>query len=115
MKNCNAYILFIHFSPSNILFSLTKLNGEVLKFFSVGSYKTAGVKKISLTSIKTVVSNVTQFIRNMSIHVKCRGSSRFKRLLVKSICKTPRVKILSLCDITAFPHNGVRKSKARRV
>nr|YP_009515524.1 ribosomal protein S11 [Montagnia macrospora]AVK39488.1 ribosomal protein S11 [Montagnia macrospora] len=115
MKTYNSYILFIHFSTSNILFSITNLKGELIKTLSTGTYKTSGVKKISLTSLKTAISSVTRILRYSSIHVKCRGLSRFKRLLIKSILKSPKLKVLTLCDVTVSPHNGVRKSKVRRV
>ena len=115
MKTYNSYILFIHFSVSNILLTVTNLDGTLLKTFRVGSYKTSGVKKINLTAIKTLVSSASKFLRNTNAHIKCCGSSRSKRLLVKLVLKLPRLKILTLCDMTSLPHNGVRKPKRRRV
>lgn len=115
MTNYNSHILFIHFSANNILFTVTDLKGELAKTITAGSFKAVGVKKVSLTSIKTAVLSVSAVLHNKTVHIKCRGMSRLKRLVFKLVLKIPKLNVLTICDLTVLPHNGVRKPKIRRV
>nr|YP_011017811.1 ribosomal protein S11 [Campylaephora sungminbooi]ANP26201.1 ribosomal protein S11 [Campylaephora sungminbooi]ANP26222.1 ribosomal protein S11 [Campylaephora sungminbooi]WQF69657.1 ribosomal protein S11 [Campylaephora sungminbooi] len=115
MNNFNSVILFIYFSINNVLFSITNLNGEVLAFFTVGTKRTKGIRKINLTTLKSTSSLINKNLKKNQIHIKIRGFSKFKRLTLKLLFKIIEAKILSFCDLTSLPHNGIRNKKNRRV
>lgn len=115
MQSYNTQVLVVYFSTNNILFNITDLHGNSLNFSTTGMFKTKGAKKTSLTSLKMLFTALTPLLLNKSIHVKSRGFCRLKRLTLKLIVKIPKIKIISFCDSTALPHNGVRQCKARRI
>nr|YP_011017647.1 ribosomal protein S11 [Campylaephora kondoi]WQF69470.1 ribosomal protein S11 [Campylaephora kondoi] len=115
MYNFNTLILSIYFSNNNVLFSFTNLKGELLYFVTAGSKKTKGTQKISLTTLKIVIFTITKKIHFNRLHIKVKGFSKFKRLTLKLLLKNFEFKVLSFCDLTMLPHNGVKVCKKRRV
>ena len=110
-----TFILYIHFSNNNILFNLTKLNGDSIYFTTVGSKKTNGIRKINLTTLKSSILVLSTVLRSSKIHILVKGLTKFKRITLKLVVKVTNTKILSFCDVTSLPHNGVKKSKNRRI
>lgn len=110
-----SLILFISFSNNNILFNITNLKGQSLFFLSTGKTKVKGIRKITLTTLKSSISLLSKLIKQSSLHVKIRGVTKFKRITLKLLFKTLNNKVLSFCDLTSFPHNGTKFSKPRRI
>nr|YP_011017840.1 ribosomal protein S11 [Pseudoceramium tenerrimum]YP_011017849.1 ribosomal protein S11 [Pseudoceramium tenerrimum]WQF69716.1 ribosomal protein S11 [Pseudoceramium tenerrimum]WQF69725.1 ribosomal protein S11 [Pseudoceramium tenerrimum]WQF69752.1 ribosomal protein S11 [Pseudoceramium tenerrimum]WQF69761.1 ribosomal protein S11 [Pseudoceramium tenerrimum] len=115
MKLHSSLILFIYFSNSNVIITVTNITGNTLYFLPIGLKRIKGVRKINLTALKTNLLLLHRLIPQNFLHIKIKGLSKFKRLTLKLLTKLFENKILSLCDLTALPHNGNRKRKKRRV
>lgn len=117
MKNSNKklVVLSILFTPNNILYSVTQLNGDILFWTSSGTKKVKGTKKITSTSITSTIKYITSFICNFRyVYVKVRGFGKTKKTVIKQL-KQSFLNILLISDETAFPHNGCKQSKIRRI
>lgn len=116
MLKHNSAILLINLMPSNVLFILTSLDGQILASVSAGQFKPKGSKKVTLTTIKSCFSKISCSLQyEPPIHVKFKGLSKYKRLILKLLTKSFNYNILSFTDTTTFPHNGTKLSKIRRV
>lgn len=116
MIHQKSAILLINTTNTNILFVLTSLEGQILLSISTGKFKTKGAKKVTLTTIKLCFLQLNQALsQRFKIHIKFKGFSKHKRLLLKLFTKNINYPILSFCDTKAVPHNGVKSSKVRRV
>lgn len=115
LKQTSA-ILLIEFSNSNVLFTLTSLEGKILTLVSTGYFKTKGAKKTTINSIKSCFVSLNKRLQiHYKLHIKFKGVSKQKRLLLKILTKNLVFPIISFCDVTTFPHNGVKLTKPRRV
>ena len=115
MFNQNSVILLINLTSSNVLFALTSLEGKILVSTSTGQFKSKGAKKVTLTTLKSCLLTLTEKLHySFKIHIKFKGLNKHKRLLLKLLTKNFNSSILSFCDITSVPHNGVKSRKIRR-
>nr|WQF69679.1 ribosomal protein S11 [Ceramothamnion sp.]WQF69688.1 ribosomal protein S11 [Ceramothamnion sp.] len=110
-----TFILFIYFSYNNIFFNITDLKGNTIWYFSTGFKKTKGTRKISLISIKSGITLLTNVLTSKKIHIKIWGFTKFKKVVLKLVLKSLNTMVLSFCDLTNLPHNGTKKTKFRRV
>jgi small subunit ribosomal protein S11 len=110
-------IVFVLFTTNNIIYSITDLEGSVVFWTSTGSLKSSGLKKTVSSLIHTSTIRLINYIQQhhfLFLHVKIKGLSKSKRLIVKTFQQF-NLKILSLQDLTSFPHNGCRKRKKRYI
>nr|YP_011017670.1 ribosomal protein S11 [Centroceras gasparrinii]WQF69493.1 ribosomal protein S11 [Centroceras gasparrinii] len=115
MQKYNSLLLSITLTNNNILLNLVNLEGKTLIFSSVGTLKIKGTKKITITSLKMLIKNLSTQLQYSKIHIKIKGLSKYKRFFLKLLLKSAKFEILSFCDLTSLPHNGVRKNKVRRI
>ena len=97
--------------------SLIEINGKIILWTSVGKLKVKGAKKITLSAIEATLGNLINQIRKLGfkyLHIRLKGFSKNKKSIVKSL-RTNDIRIFSILDETAFPHNGCRRKKIRRV
>lgn len=116
MKN-KILILSILFTTNNTLYSLTDLDGKVTFWTSSGSKKIKGIKKVTSTSALTAAKNITKHLLKFNcknIFLKVKGFNKNKKLIIKYFNKS-FLNILLIADKTAFPHNGCKKAKSRRI
>lgn len=116
-RNKKLVILSILFTPNNILFTLTCLNGKVLFWTSSGTKKIKGTKKISISIILLIINNIIEYLYKFNynfIYIKTKGFNKNKKNILKYF-KFSFLKILLISDETFFPHNGCKKSKLRRI
>jgi len=110
-------IIFVLFTSNNILCSLTSLDGSVLMWTSAGAQRLRSVKKSVPTTIYSLVIK-TAFkavsIGFSHVHLKLKGLHKNKKSITKALSHS-NIKLLSLQDITAQPHNGCRSTKKRRL
>nr|YP_009515547.1 ribosomal protein S11 [Kumanoa ambigua]AVK39512.1 ribosomal protein S11 [Kumanoa ambigua] len=117
LKIKKTAIVFILFTTNNVIYLLTDLKGNVLFNISVGSFKSLNLKK---TTPSLICSSMIYLIRYICennllfLHIKIKGLSKSKRLIVKTLQQS-NLKILSLQDLTSFPHNGCRKKSKRYI
>ncbi len=112
----NSAILLVNLTRSNVFFTLTSLDGQILGSVSAGQFKTKGAKKVTVTTIKACLLKLNQSItQNLLFHVKFKGLSKHKRLILKLLTKNLNYAVLSFADITTLPHNGTKPTKIRRI
>lgn len=113
----NLIVLSILFTPNNILYYATQLNGNIIFWTSAGVQKQKNTKKVTLISITTVINYIKHKLESINykgLHIKAKGFSKNKKLVVKQL-KQSTLNILSISDKTSWPHNGCKKRKIRRV
>nr|AHX02552.1 ribosomal protein S11 [Sebdenia flabellata] len=112
-----SIIITILFTSSNILYSVTDLDGKVICWSSVGSKKIKGTKKITLPNLTLTSKLIINCIKNLGynfLHIRLKGFKKNKKTILKYF-KTSTLNILSICDNTPLPHNGCKKRKVRRI
>ena len=112
-----SLVLSLLFTSSNILCTIANLKGEVIYWTSVGTYKNKGTKKITSTSLTSVIKLLTNYLENIGcafLHIRLKGLRKNKKMVLKYF-KTSSLNILSICDNTSLPHNGCKKQKIRRL
>nr|AOX48926.1 ribosomal protein S11 [Gelidium crinale f. luxurians] len=110
-------VLKVLFTSTNILCTLTDLEGRILFWTSIGSKKVKGTKKITLISINSTLKSITTQLNKIDckfLHLQVQGFSRNKKPLMRFF-KNSVINIISICDKTSFPHNGCKRKKVRRI
>lgn len=110
-------ILLVLFTKNNIICALTDLTGKLFKWSTVGSFKFRGVKKITTSTISSMIKNLYSYNRDLGysfIHVKLKGTNKNKTFFIKYL-KTVGFNIISFQDDLMLPHNGCRKARGRRI
>lgn len=108
-------VLSILFTPNNILYYATQLNGNIIFWTSSGVQKQKNTKKVTLISITTVINYIKYKSANYKgIHIRTKGFSKNKKLVIKQL-KQSTLNILSISDKISWPHNGCKKQKIRRI
>ena len=116
-QNKKVGVVFVLFTANNTFYSLTNFNGEVLFSISAGSQRSKNLKKIvSSTTYITVLklAKYLQIKKFTHIHLKIKGLSKTKKLVIKAFHYVG-LEVLTLQDVTSFPHNGCRKKGVRRI
>lgn len=117
MPTYYSAILFVTLTSSNVLFSLTSLDGKKLILsVTTGHFKVKGSKNVTLLTLKSCFSFLNQNLSTYySVHIKLKGVNKNKRLIIKLLTKLLNFPILTFCDVTHKPHNGTKWRKIRRV
>nr|YP_010316750.1 ribosomal protein S11 [Batrachospermum sp.]UNB13403.1 ribosomal protein S11 [Batrachospermum sp.] len=115
--NKKTGIVFVLFTSNNTLYSLTNFKGDVLFSVSLGIQRTKGLKKVIPSAIQLSTLKLAYYIckENFThLHLKTKGVSKAKKLVIKTLSQL-NLRVITLQDITSFPHNGCRKKRRRRV
>ena len=110
-------ILKILFTSTNVLCSLTDIEGKVIFWTSIGIEKVKGIKKITSISINALLKRILVELSEIDckfLYLEIKGFNRNKKLIIKFF-KNSSISIISICDKTSFPHNGCRKKNLRRI
>ena len=116
-RNKKIGVVFVLFTLNNTLYSLTNFKGEVLFSTSAGSQRTKGLKKIIPSTIYISALKLAKHIQAKEfthVHLKLKGLSKTKKFVIKALHHVG-LEILTLQDITSFPHNGCRKGGEKRI
>nr|QJH88495.1 ribosomal protein S11 [Pterocladiophila hemisphaerica] len=118
MKNKQSVVLFISFTASNILYTITTLQKNVLFWINSGSKRQKNAKKITPTVIALIMQLLFKYLSKMQfgyIHVCFKGESKNKKIILKTIKKLSRIKILSIKNKISNSHNGCQIKKRKRL
>ena len=113
----NTGIIFILFTSNNVLCSLTDIKGKLVSWTSAGSQRSKGLKKsipIVIYSAITKLANIALNHNILHVHVKFKGLSKSKKSILKALNHSS-IKLLSIQDVTALPHNGCRNPRKKRL
>lgn len=107
---------FISSTFNNTIVTLTDEKGSVLSFSSGGAVGFKGTRKgtpyaASRASEDAVTKSLRYGLKEVDVFVKGPGPGR--QMAVKAI-RTAGLKVTSLTDTTAVPHNGCRPKKKPR-
>lgn len=110
-----SVILHVYFTSNNILCTLTNLNGKSLFSFSSGMYKIKGLKKITTTTINSLIKNLYSKLKNQHIvYLRVKGYHKNKNDFLKNL-KLTKWNILLIQENLCIPHGGCKQSKTRKI
>jgi len=117
IKNVPRGHAYIKASYNNTIVTLTDPSGNVLAWASAGKLGFKGPKKATPYAASIIVRNVVEKVKEIGlkeVQVYIKGVGMGRESAVRSLFSNG-LNILSIKDITPFPHNGCRPRKARRV
>ncbi|SIP91883.1 SSU ribosomal protein S11P [Alkalispirochaeta americana] len=102
---------------NNTIVTISDMNGNVVSWSSAGSLGFRGAKKstpfAAQTTAETAAQKALQF-GLQEVHVFVKGPGIGRESAVRSLGQLG-LRVRSIEDITAIPHNGCRPRKSRRV
>lgn len=104
-------------SYNNTIVSITEPNGNVVAWSSAGSSGFKGARKSTPYAAQVAADNAVQKAKVFGLEkarVFVDGVGNGREQALRGISAN-QIDILSITDVTAYPHNGCRKRKARRV
>lgn len=94
---------------------------QLLKVFSCGLFGFKNKKKETPFASSVLANKSALYaLQNgaVSIHIIFKGISLFKKIILTTIMKTNykgiKLQILSITDVTQYPHNGCRAKKIKK-
>ena len=117
-KNIAEGVVHIAASFNNTMVTVTDNAGNAIAWSSAGNLGFKGSKKSTPFAAQQAVEDaltkaMEHGIKNVAIKVQGPGSGR--DTAVKSVGAMEGIRVRSLKDVTALPHNGCRPPKRRRV
>nr|YP_010199647.1 ribosomal protein S11 [Crassiphycus corneus]UAD89555.1 ribosomal protein S11 [Crassiphycus corneus] len=116
-NNLKSVRLNILFTSNNILCTVTDIEGKVLFWTSAGSKKTRGTKKVTLTTIITILRLILEYLHQLKIrhvHLNLSGLDKNKKIVLKYF-KQSFLNVLSITNNSMLSHNGCKNPKRRYV
>nr|YP_009138179.1 ribosomal protein S11 [Gracilaria vermiculophylla]AHZ58206.1 ribosomal protein S11 [Gracilaria vermiculophylla]AHZ58231.1 ribosomal protein S11 [Gracilaria vermiculophylla]AXI97804.1 ribosomal protein S11 [Gracilaria vermiculophylla]WDZ68097.1 ribosomal protein S11 [Gracilaria vermiculophylla] len=113
INNLKSVRLNVLFTSNNILCAITDLKGEVLFWTSTGSKKIRGTKKVTLTTITSILNLIFGYLSKYKvkyIHLNLKGFDKYKKIVLKYF-KNSFLHILSVTNNSKIPHNGCKNLK----
>lgn len=111
-------IAHIRASFNNTIVTITDVQGNTVSWSSAASCGYRGSRKSTpYAAGEAGTKAATLAVENFgmkNVHVRVKGPGPGRESAIRSL-HTGGLKILSITDTTAIPHNGVRDSKKRRV
>nr|YP_010199722.1 ribosomal protein S11 [Gracilaria flabelliformis]UAD89680.1 ribosomal protein S11 [Gracilaria flabelliformis] len=117
IKNLKSIKLNILFTPNNILCTVTDIKGKVLFWTSAGSKKSRGMKKVTLTTIISILELISEYLNKSkirNIHLNLNGFDKNKKIVLKYL-KQSFFNILSITNNSMLSHNGCKNLKKRYI
>lgn len=118
IKKTNLISVNLHVKCNfkNTIFSLTKINGDLLKQWSTKSLKKTKFKKNTPYNVQLIITKINEYLKIKKIkkiNVYFDGTSLGRYNVLKSL-KIKNLKIGYIFDKTSLPFNGCRKKKMKR-
>ena len=111
----NSVILHVYFTSNNILCTITNLKGKILFSFSAGMYKLKGLKKVTTTTINSLIKNLYSKLKNHQVvYLKLKGYHKNKNDFLKCL-KMTKWEILLIQENLCRPHGGCKQPKIRKI
>nr|YP_009511827.1 ribosomal protein S11 [Gracilaria ferox]AXI97704.1 ribosomal protein S11 [Gracilaria ferox]UAD89655.1 ribosomal protein S11 [Gracilaria ferox] len=117
IKNLKSIRLNILFTSNNILCTVTNIKGGVLFWTSAGSKKSRGTKKVTLTTIISILGLILEYLNKSkikNIHLNLSGFDKNKKIVLKYF-KHSFLNILSVTNNSMLSHNGCKNLKKRYI
>jgi len=107
----------INVSYNNTLISISDLSGEIIAWSSSGSMGFKGTRKSTPYAANLVAKDVVEKTKKynlMNIKVIVKGIGPGRESAIRGLAGTG-LNLISIQDATPIAHNGVRKTKPRRI
>lgn len=117
LLNKSPLILFIYFTNSNILCTITNIQGKTLTWINIGTEKVKGTRKITTSSIYNLVKTINNFFKvqnNSSMYIRVKGTNKNKTTLIKQL-KLVGLVVLSIQEQINIPYGGCKKYSVRKL
>lgn len=110
-------IIYIRFQKSNVIITITDLQGNTLDWFSSGSIGFSGFRKASPLAAKELARRLydkvkTYEVKNFTLKVK--GFNEIKKAVLKYIALY-RIRFSKMQELTMYPLNGCKPQKHRKL
>jgi len=109
--------LHVYINRSNVIVTLTSLNGHVFCWFSSGTIGLRGFKKgtpIAAQKLATAIESKCKKVNVQRIILITKGCGSTKTIFIRSLLETS-LNIIKCIDITSFAFNGCRSKKRRKI
>jgi len=111
----NSLILYVSFTKNNMFCTLTSLTGKTLLSTSAGIFKTKGLKKVTSTTIFTLINTLIKFKKQSKLlYLKIKGINKNKNELIKSL-KLIGFNIVLIQEKLLLSYGGCKNSKVRKL
>ncbi len=119
MKLKKILLAHVHIRCSfkNTIVSLTKRNGNVLKQWSIKSFKKIKNKRNIPYNIHLIVSKLNKYVlfkKIKKLNIFFKGDNVFVKRTFLNNCKYKKLKIKKIFTTLLVPFNGCRKKKKKR-
>ena len=117
LLNKNHLLININFTNTNVICTVTDMNGKTLTWASTGKEKIKGMKKITTSTILVLAKYlyVYNIRNNISVtHVKIKGINKIKTGFIKQL-KLLGLNILTIQQKFNLPHGGCKNARTRKL
>lgn len=120
LKEKNNFFCFIRVTSNNTILTLTDSSWKVLTWSSAGSMGFKGSRRSTAYAAEMSAKKLIRYMfenQISDIHVLVKGSFVLNRI-VQSVVRDfsmNGINVISIKDISSYPHNGCRLKKTRRV
>jgi len=117
-KSIAKAVVYVAATFNNTVITVTDEMGNVISWSSAGALGFKGSKKSTpFAATEAVEDAMKKAMENgvKEVGIKVQGPGSGRDTAVKAIGATEGIRVTSLKDITALPHNGCRPPKKRRV
>jgi len=107
----------IHATFNNTIVSITDQQGNVLNWASAGTSGFKGSRKSTPYAARVAAQQASESAKEhgvQEVDVFVKGPGPGREAAIRAI-QSSGVRVRSIADVTAVPHNGVRPKKRRRV
>jgi small subunit ribosomal protein S11 len=107
----------IHATFNNTIVSITDQQGNVLTWASAGTVGFKGSRKSTPYAARVAAAQASETAKEhgmQEVDVLVKGPGPGREQAIRAI-QGSGLKVRSIADVTAVPHNGVRPKKRRRV
>lgn len=116
-KNVTDGIAHIHASFSNTIITITDRAGNTLSWSSCGAQGFKGSRKSTPYAAQVAAEAAGKAaqecgVKNLDVYIQGPGPGRESSVRALAVLG---MRVNSISDITAIPHNGCRQSKRRRI
>jgi small subunit ribosomal protein S11 len=116
-RNIVAGVVHIHSTFNNTIVTVTDLNGNTLAYSSAGANGFKGTRKATPFAAQIAAENaITKALEDglKKVEIVVKGQGVGRETAIRAIQKMG-LRIITIKDVTAVPHNGCRPPKKRRV
>ena len=110
-------IIYINIQKSNIIITLTDLNGKIIDWVSSGCLGFTGFRKhspLAARELSLALLEKTEHFNKKNFILKVKGQNAIKKILLKYISQQ-NLNIIKMQEISSVAFNGCKAQKRRKL